>query len=685
MDSEDIEEVWSGFKSMTTDAVSAVCPVERKRTKAWISDRSLRIRDRRRGETNKKTRNFLHRELARSLRLDVDAWWADRAGALQHASNRGDSRTLFRIVNELAGHQPAPLPSTILDKDGNRVSDARPRLTRWAQHFEDLLNRPGPTQPADVAVNLPLPGEQPIDETVPNLNEVRKAVQSLKSRKSPGACDIPAEALHALDDNSLALLSHLISLIWQQRQVPEDMRKSIIVPIFKKGRKADCANYRGISLLSIAGKVLTTILRHRMQHHYERKLRERQGGFRKGRGCIDQIFALRQVLERQIRYGKPTVICFIDFAAAFDSVHRDSMWKILKNCGLPNIFVDILKNLYDGSTSCVRTQDGLSPPFPVKTGVRQGCILSPLLFNLVLDWVLAKAIDDGADGVVVGDGCTVADLDYADDIALLQPDSASMQALLDRMADHAEHVGLKIKPAKTKVIALNSPPPELHVYGEAIEVVDAFCYLGSTISGRTIAPNEDIACRIGKASTTFRRLSVRLWRRSDITIETKMKIFNASIVPVLLYGCETWSPLSANLNNLEVFHMSCLRTILGVSLHDRLSNQNIRRLCCNQQTIQDRLRQSRLRWLGHVARMPDDRLCSQVWCMPAPVNWRCVRSAPRRTWLSTVLSDLSHLKDTYGAAWWARCSTQIIKDAALDRAQWRRLIMRGNPTAVGDD
>ena len=114
-----------------------------------------------------------------------------------------------------------------------------------------------------------------------------------------------------------------------------------------------CSNYRGINLLSIAGKVVTTILRIRMHDHYEAKLRERQGG----RRCINQIFALRPILECQMRYGKPSVICFIDFAAGFDSVHSEALWEeILGNCGLADLFIDILKDLYSGfSTSCVRT------------------------------------------------------------------------------------------------------------------------------------------------------------------------------------------------------------------------------------------------------------------------------------------------------------------------------------------
>ena len=137
------------------------------------------------------------------------------------------------------------------------------------------------------------------------------------------------------------------------------------------------------------------------------------------------------------------------------------------------------------------------------------------------------------------------------------------------------------------------PAPVLWVYGETIEVVDSFCYLGSMISSRSIAPNEDIAYRIGKASTTFQRLSLRLWKRHDIAIRTK--------------------------------------------------NEDLQRL---------------------------DRPYPALWIRNVPLNANLAVHSAR---------DLSHLshprKTTYGAAWWARSSTQIVKDTAPNRAdQWRRAV-----------
>jgi hypothetical protein len=133
------------------------------------------------------------------------------------------------------------------------------------------------------------------------------------------------------------------------------------------------------------------IIRARLQSVREATSREEQCGFRPGRGCIDQIFAVKQVLEERIRCGKKTIPVFIDFKNAFDSVHRDSLWKALLTIGVPEKMVKIVKAFYDESPCRVKVVDHLSASFIVRKGVRQGCVLSPLLFNMIIDWIMKKA------------------------------------------------------------------------------------------------------------------------------------------------------------------------------------------------------------------------------------------------------------------------------------------------------
>ena len=158
-----------------------------------------------------------------------------------------------------------------------------------------------------------------------------------------------------------------------------------------------------------------------------------------------------------------------------------------------------------------------------------------------------------------------------------------------------------------------------------------------------------------------------------------MKMFNASVLPVLLYGLETWTMTKADVMTLDTFQMYALRAILDVSSLQHLRNTDIREVCYRQSTIDNTIRLRRLRWLGHVALMPAGRLCGSIWHNPKPSGWHCMRNASRCTWDSTIQKDLSFLKSSYGSVNWHNNSTSIIKDLASDWVQCQR-ILRGQAT-----
>jgi len=682
-DSEGISnsnKLWDNLKTSLNGATCQVCPVLRRNNRPWISDTTLRLVEQRHTTHSRPLRSGLAHRIKRSLKDDEQAWLTNRADDMQQAADRGDYRTVYANIRLLTGRGRSAPPTTILDQNGLVIKSDELQTQRWAEYFSSLYNRPNPTT-TDTSLQGIMPAASSlVDESPPSLIEVKAAVHSLKQRKSPGTCDIPAEVIKALNDENLILIRDLLSMIWTERSVPQDFKDGIIVPVYKKGSKQDCANYRGITLLSITGKILTIILRKRLECLYESTIKEEQAGFRTGRGCVDHIFTLRRCLERRLWHGQPTVACFIDFAAAFDSVHRASMWNVLRKCGVPTLITDIITSMYSGANSCVRTKNGCSAPFPISTGVRQGCVLSPLLFNLVLNWILTKSFSP-ADGVTCSQVDQIQELSYADDIVILQPDSASCQDLLDRISEKAEMLGLKIKPAKTKVIYFHlDQQPNLTVYGEPIEVTEFFTYLGSGISSRHTSAKDEISARVGKASTTFNQLKHRIFKRQDLSLGLKMKVFNASVLSVLFYSSETWTMTKADLMTLETFQMYALRAILGVSRLQRLRNMDIREVCCHQPTIDNSIRLQRLRWLGDVARMPAGRLCGSIWRNPKPSGWRCTHNASKCTWDSTIQKDLGFLKSSYGSVNWHNNSTSIIQDLASDRVQWRRIV-RGQATA----
>ena len=232
-------------------------------------------------------------------------------------------------------------------------------------------------------------------------------------------------------------------------------------------------------------------------------------------------------------------LTFVDYTAAFDSVFRDKIWELLNATGIPSKLANLIRAQYDGFQCRVLHNNRLSEPFSPESGVRQGCLLSPLLFLLVIDNVLRNALNSGRRGIQWTLNSHLEDLDYADDICLLSTKRSDMQSKLDDLVADSAKVGLKVNTGKTKAIEIrgqaNNPFVVEH---ENVEFVDKFCYLGSVIAMKDSA-KADIEHRIGKATAAFAQLR-KIWKSSIISTKTKINIFKSNVLSVLLYSCETW-------------------------------------------------------------------------------------------------------------------------------------------------
>ena len=267
--------------------------------------------------------------------------------------------------------------------------------------------------------------------------------------------------LKAVISTSTRMLTDLFKSIWNSDTIPEDWSKGLIVKIPKKGNTKNCDNWRGITLLSIPSKVFCKVLLNRMETAIDIRLRQEQAGFRKGRGCMDQIFALRNIIEQCLEWNTPIFINFVDFRKAFDSVHRNTLWKILHAYGIPPKIISIIKTFYEKFECSIIMGNALAEWFPVQSGVRQGCIISPILFLVTIDWITTNTTADRPRGIQWTLLSQLEDLDFADDLALLSTNHNNMQAKTERLNNFARQVGLKINTSKTQVLCVNSTPTEL--------------------------------------------------------------------------------------------------------------------------------------------------------------------------------------------------------------------------------
>jgi len=366
--------------------------------------------------------------------------------------------------------------------------------------------------------------------------EVQQAVKRLKNGKAAGIHQIQPELL----EYSSAIIPELTNLcnnILKNKAVPSDWRNGIIIPLPKKGDLTECDNWRGTTLLSVPGKVFCSVLLERIRVAVDSQLRQEQAGFRRGRSCNDQIFTLRQIIEKVTAWQRPVMMNFVDFTKAFDSVHRPSLWRIL-NYGFPSDIIDIIQNLYHEGQSTVKWSGTIAEWFKVMTGVRQGCILSPALFALAIDWVVRTTLNGLDVGLQWTDGNRLSDLDYADDIVLLETSHGRMQQVTEIVETAGKKIGLLTNGKKCKTLVSDSweDSREIRIRSTEVENVDDFCYLGSWLSTNG---NCDKNCqtRIGKASSVFGRLQ-DVWRNKHLKV--KVRLYESLVMSTMLYSAELW-------------------------------------------------------------------------------------------------------------------------------------------------
>ena len=206
------------------------------------------------------------------------------------------------------------------------------------------------------------------------------------SGKAPGADAIPAEVYKAEGLPMAEKLTELFHCMWRKEAIPQEFKDASIIHLYKrKGNPQVCDNHRGISRLSIAGKILAKILLNRLNAHLDQTglIPESQCGFRKDRGTIDMIFTARQLQEKCQEQNVDLYMTFVDLTKAFDTVSRDGLWKIMAKFGCPPRFIAMVRQFHDGMQARVQNDGEFSEPFEVTNGVKQGCVLAPTLFSMM--------------------------------------------------------------------------------------------------------------------------------------------------------------------------------------------------------------------------------------------------------------------------------------------------------------
>ena len=628
----------------------------------------------------------------RMLRQVENDWWMGLAAEIQGFADSGDLHNFYEALKRVYGPSDRSL-APVRSRDGRvLLSQKSEIMDRWKEHYSTLLNTHNPINSAALTDIPHHPTIRELDEP-PSMEELTNSLSHLKNNKSPGVDGIPSEILKHGGEVLRLRLFELVGRIWEREGVPQQWKDARIISIYKKkGDRATCGNSRGISLLAVAGKVLARILLVRLNKYIvDRVCPESQCGFRRERGTTDMIFVARQLQEKCREQCRNLSIAFIDLSKAFDTVDRGMLWDVLERFGCPLKFVNVVRSFHDGMMATVVIGGEETDAFEVGVGVKQGCAMAPVLFNIFLAAAtclfrqrqqedhnihLTYRLDGSlfnlrrlkAQTLVSHDGLT--ELQYADDCALVAHSPEELQTSLNVLQGVYADLGLVINADKTEILhqwheAPSNEIPNIFIDDTPLKVTNKFMYLGAILSS-DCSIDAELCSRIGKASSAFAKIREKVIRSHNLSLTTRVAVYKAICLSVLLYGCETLTLYARHIRLLERFHIRCIREMLGLGWQDRVPHvEMLARV--NLTSIECMVARNQLRWIGHVYRMPPERYPRRVLYGQLSEGTRPAHGPKKRY--------KDHLKKTMKSFNMLPGNLEIGAD---DRDGWRALVHRGS-------
>ena len=626
-------------------------PPEDKETWWWSEDTQDKIKrkkesnknyDRHRTEENKQAR----KEANKAAKKEVARAKAVASNDLYESMETPEGqRNIYRIAK---ARNKATKDFThikqIKDKNGKVLTRDEEIKNRWREYYNKLLNEENPRSVRGNGTAN--------DRAVQNISrrEVRRALSKMKKGKAVGPDGIPVEVWRCLGEEGIDILWDLFNKIYQQEKIPDSWRNSLLIPIYKdKGDIQDCANYRGIKLMAHTMKMYERIIEARIRD--ETAISEEQFGFMPGKGTTDAIFILRQTMEKYNEKGKELHLVFIDLEKAYDRVPRQEVWRCMREKGVSEKYVRVVNDMYREATTQVRSSVGTTEKFEVKVGLHQGSALSPYIFDMIMDVIVAEVKDEVPWSVL-----------FADDIVLVATSKEEAEMKLELWRRALEERGLKISRAKTEYMWMNGVDQSetISLQAAGVKRVKSFKYLGSCIADSGDMDAE-VSHRIQAAWNNWRKTSGVLCDRR-FNVKLKGKVYKSVVRPAMLYSCETWPMKRAQERRMEVAEMRMLRWMCGVTKRDRIRN-NLIRGTVKVTEVSKKLQERRLQWFGHVMRRGDDFPCKRVMNMEVPGTRR--RGRPRMRWRDSVNRDMRE--------------RNVNEGLVHDRRRWRRLTTNSDP------
>jgi len=592
---ENIDDHWQLVTKAINESAEDTIPKEEKKKPSthWFNPtiRDL-LQKRRLSKRNPVQYRLFNAEFRRKCTEAKEQWLEEKCKEVENLTC--SAKEMFRKISEITRKRTIPGSKCIKSADGRVLYEASSIASRWEEYVQDLFH--DDNQNEEIIPETALSGPSILK------SEIRWALSKMKSGKASGPDNIYTEMLQALEEDGIEIVWRLVNNIYEQGKFPREMLKSLFVVLPKIPGTLDCANHRTISLMSHLLKVLLKIVLQRIRRKILPEIPQTQFGFMKDRGTRNAIFVMRMLEERAIEHQQDIFLCFIDYQKAFDKVRHTELFKMLAKIQLDDKDFRVIRAVYHDQLAAVRLPGGTTNWFSIKRGVRQGCVMSPDLFNLYSETIL-RTLEDRPEGIEVG-GIKINNLRYADDTVLLASSEAELQSLFDTVVTTSENLGLSINNKKTKcmVVSKLEVPPTCHLRHDkaSIEQISSFNYLGALVTSDARCKRE-IRRRISIAKDAFMRLRPVLADRR-LSVQVKIRVLKVFVWSTLMYACESWTLTAETHRNIEAAEMWFYRRMLRISYVDHVTNEEVLRRMGIQRGLLRAIQKRQLEFLGHAIR-----------------------------------------------------------------------------------
>ena len=449
----------------------------------------------------------------------------------------------------------------------------------------------------------------------------------------------------------------MINSCWEREELFDEMNKADLAVIYKKGTTEKPENYRPIALLNVSYKLMASMIQNRLSDAMDDRIDPAQFGFRKKTSTAQPVHIYRRIEEMHEEARIELITILLDWEKAFDKIHQGKLLEAPRRIGIPSKMVRVIESMYRAPRFSIREKGKRSTDRRQRTGIRQGCPLSPYLFIIVSTVIMTdieKGMTEGERNVMTESQPTGAEghnkLFYADDTLRLASTAEAAELMLRKIQTEFAKYNMRPNQRKRVLLRMNSIHNVYYTDGEAMPVASKAQHLGTSMDAR-VNPHVEINARITNTRIVLSKLDI-FWKRAPVSITWKFKVHDAAIASKLLYGLESASLAQAEHARLDAFQVSALRKIFrvphpyysGVSNNRVMEVANQRSRLAGGETIthmSTRFKDRQIKFLGHLIRASDEDL-TKTCTLTARGNWVCAgwkrMGRPRLKWYDRVMN-----------------------------------------------